>query len=240
MVSFKSESIKQRIEKKRKAQSFSLGIIIVFLILIVVASVFGVMKFWQSKLEEEIKGYVETIEGTENGGEIGLKGDMEVIMNSEEADFYKRMDLMKKNLYKKHSSVSVLNEIEKTVIPDVVLLSFSHTVENDSLENIVIKADANTIELMAQQVERFKSNNFFGNVRVGDTSRDANGRIVFNITANVVDTKYILYSEKREVQDTIQDLKNDIIETQPPVEEVVPEEPQDVVVEEIETTETQE
>ena len=128
-------------------------------------------------------------------------------MNSEEADFYKRMDLARTNIYKKHSSVSVLNEIENVVVPRVVLLSFTHSVDNRGLEQIIVTADADEFYLMAQQIEEFKKSEFFDNVRARDTSKDNVGRIVFTITANVVDTDYTLYSEdnKEMVQQNYQD-----------------------------------
>ncbi len=196
MVSFKNESVKQRIEKRRKSQSSSFGVIIAFLILIVVAGVFGVMKFWQSALDEEIAGYDEQINGKDGNG--GIKGEMQSLMSGEEADFYKRMDLVKKNIYKKHSSVSILNEIENIVVPRVVLLSLTHSVDNRGLEQVVITADADEFYLMAQQIEEFKKSKFFGNVRASDTSKDNAGRIVFTITANVVDSDYTLYSENNQ------------------------------------------
>ena len=186
MVSFKSESVKQRIEKRRKAQSSSFGIVIAFLILVIVIGVFGAMKFWKSALDEEIGGYDEQINE--------IKGKMQVVMNSEEADFYKRMDLVRTNIYKKHSSVAVLNEIENVIVPRVVLLSFMHSVDNQG-EQIVITADADEFYLMAQQIEEFKKSEFFDNVRASDTSKDNVGRIVFTISADVVDKNYTLYSE---------------------------------------------
>lgn len=189
MVSFKSESVKQRIEKRRKAQSFSLGVIIVFLVLITVSGVFGVMKFWESALNEEIGGYDEQINE--------IKGNMQALMNGEEADFYKRMDLVKTNIYKKHSSVSVLNEIENVIVPRVVLLSFTHSVDIQG-ERVIITADADEFYLMAQQIEEFKKSEFFDNVRASDTSKDNVGRIVFTISADVVDKNYTLYSEENQ------------------------------------------
>lgn len=187
MVSFKSESVKQRIEKRRKAQSSSFGVIIAFLILIVVIGVFGVMKFWQNKIDDEIDVYDKDIDE--------VNKSMQSLMVGEEADFYKRMDLVKKNIYKKHSAVSVLNEIENIMVSRVVLISFTHSVDNRGLEQVVVTADADEFYLMAQQIEEFKKSKFFGNVRASDTSKDNVGRIVFTITADVIDSNYTLYSE---------------------------------------------
>lgn len=211
MVSFKNESVKQRIEKRRKAQSSSFGVIIAFLVLVVVAGVFGVMKFWQSTLDKEIASHDTEIKK--------INDEMKGVMVSEEADFYKRMELAKTNIYKKHSSVAVLNEIENIVVPRVVLLTFVHSVDNQS-EQIVITADADEFYLMAQQIEEFKKSDFFGNVRASDTSKDNVGRIVFTITADIVDSEYTLYSGKsnqgavQKIEESVQSSKESQEEAQ--------------------------
>ncbi|MCK4635822.1 MAG: hypothetical protein KAT32_03070 [Candidatus Moranbacteria bacterium] len=235
MVSFKNESVKQRIEKKRKSQSSSFGVIISFLVLIVVVGVFGVMKFWQSSLEEEIKINNTKIESIDEE----LKG----LMVSEEADFYKRMDVMKKNIYKKHSTMAVLIEIENLVVPSVVLLSFNHSVDNSGLEQIIATFDADKFSFMGQQVKQFKNSEFFDHVRVSDNSRDNVGRLVFTITANVVDSDYILYSEenkRKEIQQEIQpEIKKEVSQKESQlVEEDKPAITQEESVEEVQPEST--
>lgn len=187
MVSFKNESIKQRIEKRRKAQSSSLGIVIAFLILVISIGVFGGMKFWQGMLEDEIAVYDKDV--------AEIKASMNEMVSGSEADFYKRMNLVKEKIYNKHSSITVLNEVEKIMVNRVVLLSFSHSVDGTGLEQVSVTADADEFYLMAQQIAEFKNSEFFGNVRASDTSRDNVGRIVFTITADIVDDEMTLYSE---------------------------------------------
>jgi hypothetical protein len=129
---------------------------------------------------------------------------MQKMMVGEKADFYKRMDLMKKNIYKAHSSVDVLEEIEKIVVPRVVLLSFAHSVEKSGLEQIIITADADEYFLMAQQIAEFKKSDFFKNVRVNDTSMNSVGRIVFTIKMDVASKDYLFFPKSENKMESLE------------------------------------
>lgn len=200
MVSFKNESIQERIENRRKMQSSSIELVIVFLVIIFLAGVFGVMVFYKSNLNKEIEV---------SNNEIDTKNkEMQRLMVGEKADFYKRMDLMKKNIFKAHSSVDILEEIEKNMVPRVVLLSFSHSVEKTGTQQVVISADADDYSLMAQQIAEFKKSNFFKNVRVNDTSMDNVGRIVFSIKMEVASTNYLFFPNNESEEENSENIEN--------------------------------
>lgn len=185
MVSFKNESIQERIESRKRKQAFSLEVIVIFLILVAIVGTFGVMKFWQNNLNKEIANVDLDISK--------VNSDIEKLLSGGNADFYKRSEIMSEKIYQKHSSPAILTEIEKLVVPRVVLLSFVHTVDKTDGETINITADADEYYLMAQQIKKFKESSFFSEVRASDTSRNSVGRIVFTIKARVSDNDSLLY-----------------------------------------------
>ncbi len=92
----------------------------------------------------------------------------------------------------------------------VVLRSFEHNAgayqeeKSDVVSRVItgpgtvtITADADSFDVMAQQIEKFKRSDYFENVLVGTTDRDDAGRIVFTLTMDVKKfekTPYEVYS----------------------------------------------
>lgn len=201
MVSFKNESIQERIKSRKKKQIFSFEVIVILLIFVAIVGAFGVMKFWQSKLNSEISDIEESIESE--------KMLIEELLIGDGPDFYKRTNFINNNIYKRHSSVDILKEIESLMVSRVVLLSFNHSVDDLEGEYIMITADADEYLFMAQQIEKLKESKFFANVRVSDTSRNNVGRIVFAVRADVVDKDLLLYrSSNSEEEIEIDDLED--------------------------------
>ena len=127
-------------------------------------------------------------------------------LTADVSDFVVRARALDKEIYEGYDTNDILQEIERIMIKKdsdnsgnrVVLKSFQHNsgasekkaVGNASVVttgkgNITISADADTFDVMAQQIEVFKKSPFFDNVTVGTTDRDESGRIIFTLTMDV-------------------------------------------------------
>lgn len=174
------------------------ALIITFAVLVLVFATYGGLKLWLGSLQKQTVMLGEEIRSLDEQTQKALSGEV--------SDFLVRAHATDKELYRGYDTNDVLNEIEKIMIKKdsdgsgnrVVLKSFQHnsgahekkTVGDASVVtagkgNITISADADTFDVMAQQIEEFKKSDLFSNVKVGTTDRDESGRIVFTLTMDV-------------------------------------------------------
>ncbi len=176
----------------------SRGLLVAFGTLVVVLIVWGALKMWDSSL----KAHSADLEQET----LDVNDQIQNAMSDDVSDFAVRADAMEKEIYRGYDTNDILQEIEKIMILKesdnsgnrVVLKSFQHnsgakekkTVGTASAVitgrgNITISADADSFDVMAQQIAMFKKSTFFDNVEVGTTDRDESGRIIFTLTMDV-------------------------------------------------------
>jgi hypothetical protein len=118
-----------------------------------------------------------------------------------------RSQILEDELYRGYDSNAVLGEIENIMVLKesdnsghrTVLKSFQYNSGSKTKKtfddgeatltgsgSITITADADTFDVMAQQIEAFKTSKYFDNIQVGTTDRDDMGRIIFTLTMDVV------------------------------------------------------
>ena len=101
------------------------------------------------------------------------------------ADFDSRLAYLKE--YQPTTEIqSILNELERGMLPAVVAMTFEHNAEDDS---VMLIASTDTFKTLAQQVQAFAGEGSFDKVRVSDISRNDEGRLVFTVTAHVTGVK---------------------------------------------------
>jgi hypothetical protein len=189
-VGFKNTAVEDDQGGAPRKRTISRALFVSFGVLVVVIASYGLLKLWESSLRSESDGL---------DGEITSVND-EIVksLSGETSDFAVRSHVMDKELYRGYDTNDVFQEIERIMIPRVVLKSFQHdsgahekkTVGTVSSTitgqgKVTITADADTFDVMAQQIEVFKKSEYFENVKVGTTDRDDFGRIIFTLTMDV-------------------------------------------------------
>jgi len=183
--------------KGRHKKTVASGLIIAAVLLGLVIIVWAGLKMQNKSLNNKL-ALLE-----ENTRNVNTK--ISTALSEEASDSALRAYAMEKNLYTQYESNEILNEIENIMILKnadgnrVVLKSFqynagAHTkrtfkdgsATTTSAGTVTITADADTFDVMAQQIEAFKTSSYFEGVEVGTTDRDDSGRIVFTLTMNVV------------------------------------------------------
>ncbi len=153
-------------------------------------------------------------------------------LSEEASDSARRAYIMEKELYREYEPNAILDEIENIMVLKgsngnrVVLKSFQYnsgahtkkTFKNGSATltgagTVTITADADTFDVMAQQIEAFKTSPFFEKVQVGTTDRDESGRIVFTLTMDVVKYGKSPYEGDNEVEDSNNNQNDTMVDT---------------------------
>ncbi|MEA3322764.1 MAG: hypothetical protein U9Q12_00935 [Patescibacteria group bacterium] len=234
-----------------RKKTVSRGLIVAFVLLLLVLLVFGGLKMYEKKLDAQKDGITAQI--TEQRTRLANA------LTPETADFIVRARVLEDELYRGYESNDILGEIEDIMILKesdqsgnrVVLKSFqynagAHTTKKFDAGNatitgagsVTITADADTFDVMAQQIDAFKKSEYFDNVQVGTTDRDDFGRIIFTLTMDVVGYEKSPYEKKDNdaasveevVVDTVEEV--DVVPQEQQVEVVdVPEEEVEIVVE---------
>lgn len=182
-----------------RKKAVSTGLLVTVIILAIVIGAWLFLEWRKSTLDEEIASLQTQIDV--------VNDDIRTAISEEESDFAVRAYLMAKSLFRGHETNSVLKELENNMIlknsdqsgERVVLKSFQHnsgakTERNfdagsatlTGAGNVTVTFDADTFDVMAQQIDVFKKSEMFENVKVGSTDRDDDGRIVFTLTMSVV------------------------------------------------------
>lgn len=195
-VGFKSTTDDEQEGAPRK-KMVSRGLVIAFSFLVLVIVIYGLLKLWHGSLVSQSRD----LDSRTTQINLDIQKSLAA---SDVADFASRADVMQNDLYRGYDTNDVLNEIQKIMIlkeggPRVVLKSFEHNAgasekkTNGNVSsvitgrgNVTISADADTFDVMAQQIEVFKKSDIFDNVVVGTTDRDDSGRIIFTLTMDVV------------------------------------------------------
>ncbi len=219
---------------RKKTVSRGLLVAAGFLVVTMIAW-FG-LNMMEQKLEVEKLAIVEDVRAT--------NAKVQTSLTPEASDFAVRAYAMEDEIYYGYEANDVLKIIEENMIlknsdqsgDRVVLKSFQYnsgaqTKKNFSagdativgLGSVTISADADTFEVMAQQIDVFKNVgyinedkkellisdgededkatelakvHYFTNVKIGTTDRDDYGRIIFTLTMSVVGYDKTPYEEK--------------------------------------------
>ncbi len=222
---------------RKKTVSRGLLVAAGFLVVTMIAW-FG-LNMMEQKLEVEKLAIVDDVRAT--------NAKVQTSLTPEASDFAVRAYAMEDEIYYGYEANDVLKIIEENMIlknsdqsgDRVVLKSFQYnsgaqTKKNFSagdativgLGSVTISADADTFEVMAQQIDVFKNVGYidedkkellisdgededratelakvyyFTNVKIGTTDRDDYGRIIFTLTMNVAGYDKIPYDKEREM-----------------------------------------
>jgi hypothetical protein len=204
---------------RKKTVSTGLWVVFIFLLLVIGAWLFLDMR--NKSLKEDVKSLESQI--------MQANKDINTALSQKDADFAMRAYTMEKDLYRKYEVNDILDIIESIMVVQttgsnigdrVVLKSFqygtgqkmnkaSDDATNVGAGSIIITADADSFDVMAQQIKAFKEAHYvneellaqikseggieeeanvyyFNNVIVGSTDRDDLGRIIFTVTMDVI------------------------------------------------------
>jgi hypothetical protein len=200
-VGFKNTADEEQQKGAPRKRLVSRGLIGGFIFLVIIVAAWGGLKLWHGNLVAEVTAIDDQIKQTNVKTRQALE-------NSDVSDFAVRAGILENELYRGHSTNDVLDEIERIMIlvrdgsgagsDRVVLKSFEHSagslekrtvgdtsVVTTGMGNITISVDADSFDVMAQQIEEFKKSEYFSNVTVGTTDRDDFGRIIFTLSMSV-------------------------------------------------------
>lgn len=181
-----------------RKKTISRGLIVSFVLLFLVLLAFGGLKMYEKKLDAQKEDITRQV--------IDQRTLLANALTPETADFIVRAQALENKLYRNYESNDILDEIENIMIfkesdqsgNRVVLKSFqynagAHTTKKfddgdatiTGAGSITITADADSFDVMAQQIDAFKKSEYFNNVQVGTTDRDNSGRITFTLIMDV-------------------------------------------------------
>ncbi len=181
----------------RHKKTVSKGLIVAAVLLVLVIVVWIGLRMQNKSLDNKL--------ATLEADTLNVNTQISTALSEEASDSALRAYTMEKELYREYESNKILDEIENIMVLKssngnrVVLKSFQYnagaytkkTYKAGSATlkgagSVTITADADTFDVMAQQIEAFKTSTYFDNVQVGTTDRDDSGRIVFTLTMDVV------------------------------------------------------
>ncbi len=183
--------------KGRHKKTVSKGLIIAAVILVFVILVWLALVMQNKSLDNKLASLKTKTDD--------VNTQVATTLSDETSDSALRSYAMERELYREYESNDILGEIENIMVLKssdgnrVVLKSFQYNagaymkkaykVGSATLKgagSVTITADADTFDVMAQQIDAFKTSDYFENVQVGTTDRDKSGRIVFTLTMDVV------------------------------------------------------
>jgi len=196
-VGFQNTANKEEKSAGRRKKTVSSGLIIAATLLGLVIIIWVGLRMQNKSLDNKLAML--------EADTLSINTQIGTALSEEASDSALRAYAMEKELYREYESNDILNEIENIMVLKssngnrVVLKSFqynagAHTKKTFKDGNatitgagsVTITADADTFDVMAQQIEAFKESSYFENVQVGTTDRDDSGRIVFTLTMDVV------------------------------------------------------
>ena len=193
-IGFQSTTSEEQKKSKRK-KTFSRGLMASFGVLVVVIVLWLVLGLWVKTLNQKANKIQNEI--------VSVNKKIRTEISDEASDFAVRAYLTENDLYKDYELNDILDEIENIMIlknsdgsgSRVVLKSLQYNSGSKTssgrdrvtkgLGNVTLTADADTFDVMAQQIDVFKKSEYFDNVKVGTTDRDESGRIIFTLTMDV-------------------------------------------------------
>jgi len=208
-LGFKNTADENKSGKPRK-KTVSRGLLVAGGLLLVVLIAFGLLKMLDKSLNQQVVDIQNQINN--------VNAQLSTALTEEASDFSVRAMMMEDEIYRGYDSNAVLHEIENIMIlknsdnsgERVVLKSFQHNAgaydkkTNNGQEvmvvgsgSVTITADADSFNVMAQQIDVFKKSSYFENVQVGTTDRDDFGRIIFTLTMDVVGYDKTPYEESQ-------------------------------------------
>ncbi|MDD3498257.1 MAG: hypothetical protein PHH24_01975 [Candidatus Moranbacteria bacterium] len=101
---------------------------------------------------------------------------------NEAIDFQNRLDSSLKNLEKKVSPKDTLDALESMMVKGVFLNSLVNNTDSNKME---IEAVSDGFKTTASQMLSFKKSDIFTDVRINESGRDENGRVVFSMEADL-------------------------------------------------------
>jgi hypothetical protein len=166
----------------KKGISFDKGMIFSGVLLVLVFSAYGGVNWYSSTLEKQ-KNEIEQ--------KISIESEaLKSPEASQVADFQRRLTKIDENLKVKTNPTEILDKIEKTIIPEAVIVSFKADNVSGTLD-LVVSVD--NFRSMAKQVLIFKKEGIVNDVSVTEVGRDEEGRIIFSVDGKL--TSYVAKSE---------------------------------------------
>jgi hypothetical protein len=163
---------------QKKGNSVDKGMVFSGALLILVFALYGGVSWYNSFLDGKKS---ETDQKIATASELLKSPDA-----SQVADFQRRLDKIEESLANKKNPTEILDLIEKTIVPEAVVKSFTADYNKGILE-IVMNVD--NFRSMAKQILIFKQQNLADNLNFTEVTRDDDGRIDFLVSGDLKGNK---------------------------------------------------
>lgn len=174
-TSFASPGKSQQSHHRRNRASTQ-GLVFGMVILLAVIGVWIAMQLYVGSLEDKNEKLVNDIETAHE--------QYDAAQVSETIDFYERLEILDHvNAENDNVTVEVLSDLEKVIVPRVVLSGVSLSRAEDGAHMIEMEGDAEAFDLLAQQELSLRNSGLFTDIVVGDTGLTEEGRIDFSMEA---------------------------------------------------------
>lgn len=168
------QAAERELRIKRNIPFFKTSPFISFSLLAIVLVLYGGTILYQKTLESKKANLAEAKEQE-------LK-TINTDAANEAIDFQTRLDSSLKNLEKKVSPKDTLDAMERMMVKGVFLNSLVNDTDSDKME---IEAVSDGFKTTASQMLSFKKSEIFSDVRINESGRDEDGRVVFSLEADL-------------------------------------------------------
>jgi Tfp pilus assembly protein PilN len=152
------------------------GFAIVIFVLALTFSVWGGLKLYNLFLNKQLVSLNSQITAESEKIEASKMDKI--------ADFQERMDLIRQNIPQKKDPADFLGNLEKAVIPSVIIdsceLKYGDQAQGDTVS---FTAVTDNFKSLAEQILSLKKTAYFKNVEMGAVTRNQEGKITFVIDA---------------------------------------------------------
>jgi Tfp pilus assembly protein PilN len=170
------QSIQEEKNTSQKKGIMDKGLSVVILILVLTFAIWGGLKLYNLFLNKKLVSLNSQI--TAESGKVDA-GKMNRV-----ADFQERMNIIKQNIAQKEDPAEFLGNLEKSVIPGIVIDSCEFKYgDKDKGDTLALTAITDSFNSLAGQILSLKKIDYFKNVEMGSVTRDQDGKIRFVINA---------------------------------------------------------
>lgn len=177
MVDINLHREEKREGKIYEASFWRSGAFLSAIILFITASIYGGQLLYKQKLISDEKAVTEEIANKRNMLGSTVLSDVK--------DFNQRTGNIDNNLSQKVYPDDILAYIEKSLISNVYIDSYSY---DDEKREISIGVVADNFNTVASQLLNLKKIEKFNNINISETNRDEEGKIKFTITMILQDS----------------------------------------------------
>ena len=158
----------------KKKRALNSGFFISILILSVSFLTFFGMKVYSSSIESRIAAVKNQIDKEQ--------GSIEDDRVNRVVDFQNRLKEIDANISDKKNPKETLSEIESLILQGVVLTSCEY---DSSKKSLTLEAISDSFQIISKQMLSLKNSDYFGNVRVPETSMGEDGKISFTLESQL-------------------------------------------------------